>query len=175
MLAPVDHSCKYDHCLSPYASNRRVPQTAPSNKLSYCMLARQVKSLYQPVPAKDVFRQVVGILVFLVIILAILGVNFWGGVFFRRCRTTELPVWDANATCWSWPIHDDYPRLYQGCTSWVACIAWVAGVTGRKCLSCLEWFVKDWFDLDVSNLPCACDCTMHRQPTVIHLRKLLRP
>lgn len=40
---------------------------------------------------------------FLFSVFSIVGLNFWAGVMYRQCRTTENPLWDANLKCWSWP------------------------------------------------------------------------
>lgn len=42
--------------------------------------------------------------VFLLTICGILGMNFWQGIFERRCRMQKNPLYNAKNDCWSWPL-----------------------------------------------------------------------
>eukprot|EP00427_Karlodinium_veneficum_P059745 CAMPEP_0169385084 /NCGR_PEP_ID=MMETSP1017-20121227/43865_1 /TAXON_ID=342587 /ORGANISM="Karlodinium micrum, Strain CCMP2283" /LENGTH=1806 /DNA_ID=CAMNT_0009485871 /DNA_START=606 /DNA_END=6023 /DNA_ORIENTATION=+ len=50
--------------------------------------------------------------VFLFSVFSIVGLNFWAGAMYRLCRTTQDPVWDAVAQCWSWETSES--RLCGG-------------------------------------------------------------
>jgi len=51
---------------------------------------------------------------FLFTVFAIIGMTFFRGVFYRRCRATENPVLDINLECWSWAYSESAGRLCGG-------------------------------------------------------------
>lgn len=40
--------------------------------------------------------------IFIFTVFAIVGITLWGGIFYRRCRTTQQPVLSNSDTCWEW-------------------------------------------------------------------------